>query len=170
MTASAGRTHLAMSTVQDPAYERFDTIGLNYRMNEISAAVGLDNWKDPDEIVGRRKEVAKLFAEAVADAIGFRPQRSQAESTTSTIRSLLIIMAANSTASLKDFNRYVERGGDGFYGACMILILFALKGNTSGTRFAVRLVPLRRHFTSGQCSSRPIRRNMVLKRSDLLAI
>ncbi|MDP6927537.1 MAG: aminotransferase class I/II-fold pyridoxal phosphate-dependent enzyme, partial [Rhodospirillales bacterium] len=29
MTASAGRTHLAMSKVQDPTYERFDIIGLN---------------------------------------------------------------------------------------------------------------------------------------------
>ena len=27
MTADAGRTHLAVSTVQDPMYKRFDTIG-----------------------------------------------------------------------------------------------------------------------------------------------
>ena len=37
MTADAGRTHLAIGTVQDPKYKRFDTIGVNYRMNDITA-------------------------------------------------------------------------------------------------------------------------------------
>ena len=40
LTADAGRTHLAIG-VQDPSYKRFDLIGLNYRMNDISAAVGM---------------------------------------------------------------------------------------------------------------------------------
>ena len=39
MTATGGRTSLAISTVQDPDYERFDTVGLNYRMPQIVAAV-----------------------------------------------------------------------------------------------------------------------------------
>ena len=41
LTASAGRTSLAKSTSQRPTYIRFDTMGLNYRMNEISACVGI---------------------------------------------------------------------------------------------------------------------------------
>ena len=51
MTASAGRTSLALSDVQDPDYERFDTIGLNYRMSEVSAAVGLAQFERASDIV-----------------------------------------------------------------------------------------------------------------------
>ena len=135
MTASAGRTHLAMSTVQDPAYERFDTIGLNYRMNEISAAVGLGQLERLDEIVGRRKEVAKLFANAVAGCNWFRPQRSQAESVNSYYTFIVDYHGGEQHGvSWKEFyNRYVERGGDGFYGACMIPYLEpALNGKIFG--------------------------------------
>ena len=60
MTATAGRTHLALSTVQDPSYERFDTIGLNYRMNAVSAAIGLAQLERVDQIVARRQACAAL--------------------------------------------------------------------------------------------------------------
>ena len=35
MTATGGRTSLKISSVQNPDYKRFDTIGLNYRMPQI---------------------------------------------------------------------------------------------------------------------------------------
>jgi len=53
MTANGGRTSLAISTVQDPNYERFDTVGLNYRMPQIVAAV----------CYAQLKNVKKLFKE-----------------------------------------------------------------------------------------------------------
>lgn len=55
MTAAAGRTSLTMSTVQDPDYERFDTIGLNYRMTEVSAAIGLAQFDRIHMLVSRRR-------------------------------------------------------------------------------------------------------------------
>ena len=39
MSADGGRTSLSIEEVQDPNYKRFDTIGLNYRMPQIVAAV-----------------------------------------------------------------------------------------------------------------------------------
>ena len=36
LTAIAGRTSLAIDAVQDPNYERFGALGLNYRMTEMS--------------------------------------------------------------------------------------------------------------------------------------
>ena len=67
LTAGAGETHLAMDEVQDPNYLRFDTIGLNYRMNNVSAAVGIAQLERADEIVGRRKEIGKIFRENIED-------------------------------------------------------------------------------------------------------
>ena len=74
MTASAGRTSLALSDVQDPDYERFDTIGLNYRMSEVSAAVGLAQFERIDGIVERRIAVAEMFDEAIQGCDWIVPQ------------------------------------------------------------------------------------------------
>ena len=65
LTASAGRTSLAASIYQDPDYERFDTIGLNYRMNAITAAVGLAQFERIDFLVERRKKVGEMFLDAI---------------------------------------------------------------------------------------------------------
>jgi len=122
MTATAGRTSLAMSTVQDPAYERFDTVGLNYRLNEISAAVGLGQLERIDQIVDRRKECAKLFRLAISNCNyleeQYIPEDYEHSHYTFTVK---YIGEEITGLSWKDFyNRYVELGGDGFYGACMV--------------------------------------------------
>jgi perosamine synthetase len=61
MTASAGRTTMAAETYQDPDYERFDTIGLNYRMSKVQAAIGLGQMEQLDHIIARRRAVARLY-------------------------------------------------------------------------------------------------------------
>ena len=121
MTATAGRTHLAMSTVQDPGYERFDTIGLNYRMNAISAAVGLAQLERVDHIVARRQACAKLFLDAIAGCSWLVPQvvRPGTEHTYYTF-AVDYRGQAERGVGWKDFyNRYKDMGGDGFYG-CVV--------------------------------------------------
>ena len=122
MTATAGRTSLAMSTVQDPNYERFDTVGLNYRLNEISAAVGLAQLERIDEIVKKRKECASYFDIAVKDCSFMTPQRTPNCCEHSHYTYTVKYHGEEDTGlSWKDFyNRYIELGGDGFYGACMV--------------------------------------------------
>lgn len=135
MTAAAGRTHLAMSTVQDPAYERFDTIGLNYRMNEISAAVGLAQLDRLDSLIAKRRQSAALFAGAVKGCSWFKPQVTPDGYENSFYTFAARYYGAEERGvPWKDFyNRYLESGGDGFYGACMIPYLEpALIGQTFG--------------------------------------
>jgi perosamine synthetase len=77
MTADAGRTSLAAETYQNPDYERFDTIGLNYRMSRIQAAIGLAQLEQLDHIVARRRAVANLFSRVVYDKYaGWQPWHS----------------------------------------------------------------------------------------------
>ena len=122
MTASAGRTSLALSDVQDPDYERFDTIGLNYRMSEISAAVGLAQFERIGDIVERRIEVADMFKEAVKGCRWVAPQKvpegyKNSHYTYSFEYKGLEMIGV----SWKEFyNMYVEMGGDGFYSACVV--------------------------------------------------
>ena len=65
LTATAGRTSLASSVFQDPNYERFDSIGYNYRMNVITAACGLAQFEIIDELIDRRKKIGSMFLEAI---------------------------------------------------------------------------------------------------------
>ena len=122
MTATAGRTSLAMSTVQDPDYERFDTVGLNYRMNEISAAVGLAQLERLDEIVDKRKQCADLFKTAVGDCKFLEIQKIPQCCIHSHYTFTVKYTGQQATGlTWKDFyHRYIEMGGDGFYGACKV--------------------------------------------------
>ena len=46
--------------------------GINSKMDEVRAAYGLLNLKQVDEAIARRKEVAKLYVEALKDVEGIR--------------------------------------------------------------------------------------------------
>jgi perosamine synthetase len=61
LTANAGRTSLSKSTAQNPNYKRFDTIGFNYRMNEVSAVLGLAQLERIYDLVEHRIKVANIF-------------------------------------------------------------------------------------------------------------
>ena len=68
MTATGGRTSLAISQVQDPDYTRFDTVGLNYRMPQIVAAVCYSQLVNVKKIVSKRVKVAKYFSKAIKNS------------------------------------------------------------------------------------------------------
>ena len=146
MTASAGRTHLAMSTVQDPAYERFDTVGLNYRMNDVSAAVGLAQLERLESLVDVRRRSAALFVDATKGCAWLKPQATPAGCENSYYTFAVKYYGGEErSVSWKDFyNRYLEAGGDGFYGACKVPYLEpALRGRTFGpTTCAKGLCPI----------------------------
>lgn len=61
MTAEAGRTSLDASVYQRPDYERFDTIGLNYRMSHVQAEIGIQKLKTIDDVVSQRREIGYLW-------------------------------------------------------------------------------------------------------------
>ncbi len=108
MTAEAGRTSLAQSTYQDPSYERFDTIGLNYRMSQIQAAVGLGQLERLDHIVARRRACANLILGAT-DSSFSADLWDQHSFYTYPYKKRI-------QWSWKEFyNRFIKAGGDGFY-------------------------------------------------------
>jgi perosamine synthetase len=49
------------------ATERYQCIGFNYRMSDIHAAIGIEQMKRLDTIVARRRELADIYTEALAD-------------------------------------------------------------------------------------------------------
>lgn len=119
LTASTGRTSLAAAEFQNPEYERHDIIGLNYRMNAITAAVGLAQLERIDFLVERRIKVGKLFLDAIKDCSWMVPQSSLKESN-HTYYTFAVKYYGNEekNVSWREFyTKYREMGGDGFYGA-----------------------------------------------------
>jgi len=117
MTADAGRTHLAIGTVQDPNYKRFDTIGVNYRMNDITAAIATGQLERIDEIVSKRQQIGKMFLEATSGYDWFIPQAIPKNCTHSYYTFSVDYRGFEKFGvSWKEFyNTYKEMGGDGFY-------------------------------------------------------
>ena len=114
LTASAGRTSLAKSTSQRPNYMRFDTIGLNYRMNEVSACLGIAQLSRIEEILGYRKVNANLFINVLKDypAI-FDLQECCVENSYYTVGAVY-----KGEIPWEDFyNTYTSKGAESFYAA-----------------------------------------------------
>ena len=121
MTATGGRTSLAISQVQDPNYTRFDTVGLNYRMPNIVAAVCLGQLESYKSIISRRQKIAKLFRNAIKGCSWLIEQKIPAHSS-HTHYTFSVRYFGNDYYRLnwKSFyNLYKKLGGDGFYGACV---------------------------------------------------
>lgn len=173
MTATAGRTQLAMSTVQDPAYERFDTIGLNYRMNEISAAIGLAQLERINDKVGMRQTVGKLFMDAVKDCPWMVPQVTPKGLENSYYTVAIAYHGEQRGVTWKEFyNRYIGAGGDGFYGACMIPYLEpALREATiNGVTFAKGQCPVAEDLQSRIMQFKTNYRNIEVAKTKAIVL
>lgn len=119
LSASAGRTSLASSTYQDPNYERFDLIGLNYRMNQITAAIGLAQFERIEFLVGRRKKIGQMFLEAIKNCSWLVSQEIP-KNVDHSYFTFGVRYLGEKTKGIKwkeFYNLYKKMGGDGFY-AC----------------------------------------------------
>jgi len=107
MTAQAGRTSLNASVYQRPDYERFDTIGLNYRMSEVQAQIGHLKMGIVDLDVERRKTIGFMWQHALGQQC--QPHTYDADNT--------FYSAAWDYDGdwLALYEKFTEAGGDGFY-------------------------------------------------------
>tara|TARA_B110000858_G_scaffold156017_3_gene178252 strand:- start:575 stop:1786 length:1212 start_codon:yes stop_codon:yes gene_type:complete len=121
MTATGGRTSLAISQVQDPDYTRFDTIGLNYRMPNIVAAVALGQLESYKSIISRRQKVAAIFRKTIKNCDWLIEQHIP-DNCIHTHYTFAVRYLGDKKLGLSwkiFYNKYLKSGGDGFYGACV---------------------------------------------------
>ena len=119
LSASAGRTSLASSIYQDPDYERFDLIGLNYRMNQITAAVGLAQFERIELLVGRRRKIGQMFLDAIKNCKWLLSQEipNYMDHSYFTFGVRYLGEESKGVKWKEFYNLYKKMGGDGFY-AC----------------------------------------------------
>ena len=122
LTAGAPMRQLLPEEFQDPYYKRHDTLGWNYRLNEITSALGLAQLERIDELVERRQKCAEYFLEAVSDCEFIIPQKVPNDYVNSyytfTVRYLGDEILGKTWKYF--YNEYKKMGGDGFYGGVAV--------------------------------------------------
>jgi len=116
MTSGDGRIRINKDIFQNPNYSRHDDIGLNYRMPEVAAALGLAQTERLEFFINLRISIAKMFEKAVSNCDYFIPQHTP-KNYLNTYWTYTVVYD-NKNVSWQDFRKkYVEFGGDGIYAA-----------------------------------------------------
>jgi perosamine synthetase len=116
MKSGDGRIRVNKEIFQDPNYKRHDDIGLNYRMPEVAAALGLAQTERLEHFIDLRVGIANMFAEVVNNCNYLVPQYTP-EGYSNTYWTY-VVKYEKDDISWKAFrDKYVELGGDGIYAA-----------------------------------------------------
>ncbi len=115
--AAAGKGKITRETIQDPAYERHASIGFNYRLPELCAAVALAQLERLRELVDLRIAVGRLYEEALDGCAWLTPQATP-DGYIHSYWSYVARIAPEVDFTWYDFrDKYKEMGGDGIYAA-----------------------------------------------------
>ena len=115
---SGKKGKISKSDIQDPNYDRHLTLGFNYRMSDINAAVALGQLERLEQLVNQRKKVGKLFDLAIDD-ISFVEKQFVPKNYIHTFWTYAFIL--NTDNCDKDWftfrNIFKKNGGDHYYAA-----------------------------------------------------
>ncbi len=119
LEADDGRIRLNQEVFQDPNYKRHDILGWNYRMPEFTAAVAYAQLERANKLVEMRKQSAQIFLDAIEGCSFLKPQYTP-DYCDNTYYSLAVRYLGEEQFGVtwQEFRKkYVEMGGDGYYGA-----------------------------------------------------
>ena len=123
VSAAPGRGKITKEVIQDPKYERHISVGWNYRMPELCAAVALAQLERLEELVAMRRKVAQLYAEVIRGCDWLVPQ-TVPEGYVHSYWTYVLRLENDNEFSWYDFRKkYMEFGGDGIYAAWQLTYL-----------------------------------------------
>lgn len=118
-----GKGKITKDVIQDPEYDRHVSLGWNYRMPELCAAVALAQLERLPELVERRTQVARLYHEAARGCRWLVPQ-TVPEDYVHSYWTYVLKLENSDEFSWYDFrNRFLQLGGDGIYAAWKLTYL-----------------------------------------------
>lgn len=121
LTAGRGRTSLASRVFQNPEYERFDSIGFNYRMTPTTAAIGLGQLENLEFLLNSRIFVAQEFLKVIKGVSWLTPQPADSNGIPHAYYSFAVKMNSSENQAVTwqaFYDDFTLRGGDGFYANC----------------------------------------------------
>ena len=112
----ADQGKITRDDLQNPAYERHVSVGWNYRLPELCAAVALAQLERLEELVGQRQAVAHLYDEAVKGCTWLKPQLVP-EGYVHVHWTYVLKLETDDIDWVAFRRKYMELGGDGIYAA-----------------------------------------------------
>jgi perosamine synthetase len=125
LRAEEGRIRISRDVFQDPDYKRHEVFSWNYRLPEVAAAIGLAQIDRLDEFVAKRRAIARMYEEVVADCDWLLPQHVP-DGYVSACWTYAVRYEGAETigASWREFRaKHREFGGEPFYAAWSVLYL-----------------------------------------------
>jgi perosamine synthetase len=116
MKSGDGRIRINKDIFQDPSYKRHDSLGLNYRMPEVAAALGLAQTERMEHFVNLRVAIGELYLEALQSCDYLIPQRTP-EGWLNTYWTFAAKYERKDVSWQQFRKKYLEFGGDGIYAA-----------------------------------------------------
>jgi len=119
LTSRQGMTSLLPEEFQNPNFKRHDTLGYNYRLPEICAAIGLAQFERIEKLVQRRKKIGELFQDVLSNCSWIIPQKVPEEYTHSywSFAAKYYGEKEYGVSWEKFYKMFNDNGGDGFFGA-----------------------------------------------------
>lgn len=102
--------------IMNPNVDRHASLGWNYMMPKVCAAMALGQLERLDDFVARRTEIAKAYHEIVSKCSWLVPQRIP-EDCISSYWSYVVRLNRDDVSWERFFDSFVKHGGDGFYAA-----------------------------------------------------
>lgn len=114
---SAKQGKITRDDIQDPKYSRHVSLGFNYRMSEVQAAVVLGQLERINELVEQRIKVAQIFDEAIK-SVDFLQRQAEPEGYKNSYWAYSLVLKTNNPDDWYKFRKmFRENGGDGYYSA-----------------------------------------------------
>lgn len=113
---------ISKTDIQDPDYDRHVSMGWNYRMSDLNAAVCLGQLERLEILVERRQEIAALYDSVVRNCGWLIPQKVGKEYENSYWT--YVVKLDHPGITWREFrDKYLEFGGDGIYAAWKLTYL-----------------------------------------------
>jgi len=115
---SAKQGKITRNDIQDPNYSRHITMGFNYRMSELQAAVALGQIQRSNDLVQQRIRVARIF-DAALEGTGLLQKQAEPEGYVNSYWSYSLVLKTDhpDVDWYKFRDLFQKNGGDGYYAA-----------------------------------------------------
>ena len=116
--AGAGKSKIDKRAILHPNFKRHISLGYNYRMSELCAAVAFAQLERLDEFVAWRRRTAAAFDQVVRNCSWLKAQHVGDDYEHSCWAYVVKLdTGTNDVTWQQFFDKFAELGGDGFYGA-----------------------------------------------------
>ena len=123
VSARPGGSKISKEAIQSPCYERHRSTGWNYRLPELCAAVALGQLERLEELVAWRVRSAQFYREALGDCRWLTTQYVP-DGYRHAYWTYVLLLEEDAPCTWQQFrDKYLELGGDPFYGAWQLTYL-----------------------------------------------